>query len=190
MKKRQHKRPTNDGFSLIELIVTVLISACVVLTATGFLVFGLQRYQAMDEETSLQRESQLTELFLEELFLESEHFEEIGAEHIPLGSDIWKAVAVTVGGTEYLVVHSGTELWYTEATGITREEQILYAMTVPKSEKFLAKYVAAFDLIPGSVSDSSMAEGDGWFKIGMVFMTGERQYNSNTVIAFRNGRKN
>lgn len=190
MKKGQRKRLTNSGFSLMELIVTILISACVVLAATGLLVFGLQRYQAMEEETSLQREAQLTELFLEELFLEAEQFEEIGAEYIPPDSDIWKAVAVTVGGTEYLVVHSGTELWYTEATGVTREEQLLSSVSVPKSEKFLAKYVAAFDLIPGSVSDSSMANSDGWFKIGMIFMTGERQYNSNTVIALRNGKRN
>lgn len=188
---RGEQRSCKDGgYTLIELIVTVLISACVVAAATGFLVLGLRRYQSINQETALQTESQLTEFFLTELFQEASAFEEIDAAEFPAGGGISSAVAVTRDGREYLVVHSGTQLWYAEAAGASREEQLAAAAALPKSEKFLADYVVSFDLIPGNATFEEIVAGDGWLKIETLFSVGTKQYVSNVMIALRNGKQN
>lgn len=188
-KKNTGKRPENDGFSLIELIVTILISSCVVLAATGFLVLGMRQYQTTEEETVLQRESQVTELFLTELFQEASDFEVIEGAALA-GGEITEAVAVKRDGTEFLVVHAGTQLWYGEAVGATREEQLLSLLHTPKSEKFLADYVTSFQLFGTGSTFAEIAEGDGWVNVKVEFAMTKKQYTSNMVVALRNTKRN
>ncbi len=188
-KRKSVSRLGNDGLSLIELIVTILISSCVVAAAAGFLLLGLRQYQITEEETTLQRESQVTELFLTELFQEASDFEVIESG-FPVGSGITGAVAVERNGTEYLVVHAGSELWYGEAVGATRQEQLAAMVHVPKSEKFLADYVTSFQLYGSGSTFTEIAEGDGWLNIKVAFSMTRKQYTGNMVVALRNTKRN
>lgn len=188
-RKKSPKKLGNDGMSLIELIVTILISSCVVAAATGFLILGLRQYRMTEEETMLQRESQVTELFLTELFQEASDFEVIESG-FPAGTGITAAVAVERDGTEYLVVHAGSELWYGEAVGGTRTEQLAAIAHLPKSEKFLADYVTSFQLYGDGSTFGEIAEGDGWINIKVAFSVTEKQYTGNMVIALRNTKRN
>ena len=72
MKKRIKKlHRSNEGFSLMELVVTMLISSLVTTAVAGFLSMGLNYYRRTKAEAALQTESQVAELFLTELFQES-----------------------------------------------------------------------------------------------------------------------
>jgi len=191
MAKRKRKSVNglgNDGLSLIELIVTILISSCVVAAAAGFLLLGLRQYQTAEEESVLQRESQVTELFLTELFQEASDFEVI--EGTALTGEANSAVAVERDGTEYLVVHAGSELWYGEAVGATRQEQVAAMVHLPKSEKFLADYVTSFQLYGSGSTFTEIAEGDGWLNIKVAFAMSKKQYTGNMVVALRNTKRN
>lgn len=187
-KQKQRKKLGNDGLSLIELIVTILISSCVVAAAAGFLLLGLRQYQTTEEETALQRESQVTELFLTELFQEASDFEVI--EGTALTGEVNSVVAVERNGTEYLVVHAGSELWYGEAVGATRQEQVDAMVHLPKSEKFLADYVTSFQLYGSGSTFTEIAEGDGWLNIKVAFAMSKKQYTGNMVVALRNTKRN
>ncbi|MBQ8798973.1 MAG: prepilin-type N-terminal cleavage/methylation domain-containing protein [Lachnospiraceae bacterium] len=189
-KKRNLKKiKRNEGFSLIELIVTILISSCVVIAATGFLILGLRQYQTTEEETVLQRESQVTELFLTELFQEASDFEVLEGVGLA-GGEVTKAVAVKRDSTEYLVVHAGSELWYGEAVGGSREEQLMALLHTPKSEKFLADYVTSFQLFGTGSTFAEIEEQDGWLSIKVEFSMTKKQYTSNMVVALRNTKRN
>ena len=62
MKKRRKKlHRSNEGYTLVELIVTMLISSIVTLAVSGFLIMGIQYYNRTNAETTLQTESQVAE---------------------------------------------------------------------------------------------------------------------------------
>ena len=64
MKKLKRKLHLSDeGFSLMELIITMLVSAIVTAAAAGFLVAGVQFYNRANAETTIQKESQVAEFF-------------------------------------------------------------------------------------------------------------------------------
>ena len=65
MKKKMKKlHRSNKGFTLMELVVTMLVSSIVVAAVAGFLSMGLNYYRRTNAETTLQTESQVSELFL------------------------------------------------------------------------------------------------------------------------------
>ncbi len=56
MKQELKLQQNNKGFSLVELIVTILISSVVMLAVVGLLTTGLNLYKNVNAETKLQTE--------------------------------------------------------------------------------------------------------------------------------------
>ncbi len=62
----------NKGFTLVELIVSLLVSSFVVLAASFFLSMGVRNYNTTNKEISLQMESQIALNPVENLIIEAD----------------------------------------------------------------------------------------------------------------------
>ena len=185
---------SNRGYSLIELIVTVLISSVVMLAVVGFLTAGLNHYRSVNSETLLQMESQMTELFLTELFQEATDFQTVTDS---AGSYVDSAVEVKRDGKVYMVALIGTELRFGEVTPGTGSKAEAQAQELAelagkgKSETFLAQYVTSFSLADGG---KSFAEALGNSYVGtmidVTYQVDQKSYSSSSLITLRNRVKN
>lgn len=74
MVKRQHrhwKENTNKGYSLIELIVTLLVSSIVLLAVGTFMNIAIKSYRSTNAEVTLQMEAQAALNMIEDIIVES-----------------------------------------------------------------------------------------------------------------------
>ena len=99
MNQKTPLQQNNEGFSLVELIVTILISSVVMLGVVGLLTTGLNLYKNVNAETRLQTEGQaacgrINELVQETLYMRS----------YTIGDD--KALVLMTGE------ESGNRYWY------------------------------------------------------------------------------
>lgn len=192
-KKRKKLHLSNEGFSLMELIVTMLVSAVVTAAAAGFLVAGVQFYNRANAETTVQMESQVAELFITELIQESsEHW---FVTTCPTGVDSALIVNrnevetdVSTGAEVELVsvvVRKGSLLWYGTAKKSDFEADTTGTINAvasrPKGEAFLADCVKNFIVLDPE---------SGLVRIEMEFEELGKTYKSNTIIALRNKKRN
>lgn len=192
MKKLHRKLHLSDeGFSLMELIVTMLVSAIVTAAAAGFLVAGVQFYNRANAETTVQKESQVAELFLTEMIQESEEHRYVTT--CPVGVD--SALIVDRNETEIdastgaevelesIVVRKGSQLWYgTASKSDTDDVKIATVAAMPKNEAFLADCVKEFIVIEDP--------GNGLVQLIMEFEELNKTYNGSATIALRNKKRN
>lgn len=192
-REKQNSRSSNNGFSLIELIVTILISSVVMLAVVGFLSSGLRHFQNVNSETLLQMESQSATLFLTELFQESTDFRVIESAKYPEG--ISYAVEVQRDGACVLAL-MGNELWFSKVTeGGSDSAKLNELQTKGRQRAFLAKYVDSFQIGTNSQSFAQAASyeadgGCGLVSVKVTFQVGGKEYYSNSVISLRNTKKN
>ncbi|MDD5901657.1 MAG: prepilin-type N-terminal cleavage/methylation domain-containing protein [Lachnospiraceae bacterium] len=189
--KEQSGTRSNRGYSLIELIVTVLISSVVMLAVVGFLTTGLNHYRSVNSETLLQMESQMTELFLTELFQEATDFQTVPASDYPAGKDVKSAVEVKRDGLTYMVALIGSELRFGEVTAGTMAEELAELAGKGKGETFLAQYVTSFSLASGGESFAN-ALGNSYVgtMIDVTYQVDQKSYSSSSLITLRNRVKN
>lgn len=185
--KRIHRRLhlSDEGFSLMELVVTILVSAIVTAAATGFLVAGVQFYNRANAETTVQMESQVAELFITELIQESSAHEYVTS--CPAGVDsalILNRNEVDGEGNELesIVIRKGSQLWY----GTAKKDdpvatKIATVSGLTKDKAFLADCVKEFIVVDPE---------SGLVRLIMEFEESNKTYKSNTVIALRNKKRN
>lgn len=212
MKKKKSNIIRNGGYSLIELVVTILMSGIIVAAIAGFLTTGLRHYRVVSAETTVQTEAQVVELFITELFQESTDFEAIPstkfpaisdptAVKLPEGSVVNYAVRVERGGKNYILAWIGDELRYAEVEKTTPgaggaaelrdlAEQLGDLVTKNKEECYLGQYVTEFEL--RSTTDTfEEASKNGQIYMDLKFEVDGKVYESTaTVVSLRNTIKN
>ncbi len=186
LQKRKHL--SNQGFSLIELVITMLISGVVVAAVAAFLTLGTRMFYSMDAETMLQSESQIAELFLTELFQESDNYEVIDDTTYP--SDVTFAVKVLRNGVTSVVIVKENELWY--GNNIADGEggaMIADVKDLGKSGAFLASQVESLSISPTSHTAAVLNE-QGLVKMDFTFKADTREYTESAFISLRNKVRN
>jgi len=190
MKKKLKKlRLSNEGFSLIELLVTMLVSSIVTAAVVGFLTVGLNYYRRANAETSLQTESQVTEIFLTELFQEAQNFTVLDATAYPSG--VGYAVEVIREGVPYIVAKKGEVLVFgvTDATKTDVTERIEVVTDQSLENVFLARYVSVFNVSPVN-REQSLSLQNGLVKLTMQFTVDGKTYTGTQTVSLRNTIKN
>lgn len=191
MKKRIKKlHRSNEGFTLMELIVTMLVSTIVTAAVAGFLSMGLNYYRRTNAETTLQTESQVTELFLTELLQESQSYTVHNLSDCPAG--VSYAVEITRDGILYIVAKKGDVLVYGEVadpteTDVTSRIQSVTGQGMDKV--FLARYVEHFSVEPGSRSDAISFQ-NGLVKLNVKYNVDGKNYFGKSIVSLRNTVKN
>lgn len=190
MKKRMKKlHRSNEGFSLMELIVTMLISSIVTAAVAGFLTMGLNYYRRTNAETALQTESQVAELFLTELIQEAQNYRVISS--CPEGIDY--ALEVTRDDKKYIVVQKGTLLLYgLDETGSSSDdtEKITGITSQDLNKVFLAKHVSDFSVTPAKKEEALSTVYNGLVRLGLQFATDGKTYTGNQTVSLRNTVRN
>ncbi len=194
MKKIRKKLHLSDeGFSLMELIVTMLVSAVVTAAAAGFLVAGFQFYNRANAEATLQKESQVAELFLTELIQESEDFRYVTT--CPSGVDSAlivdrnevKSISGVVVEVESVVVRKGSQLWYGVAKKSDADDvKIATVAGMEKKDAFLADCITDFSVTP----ENKAGVSNDLILITLGFEEGNKTYSGDATISLRNKKKN
>lgn len=187
MKHKKKFRSSEGGYTLIELVVTILISSVVVLAVTGFLTTGLKHYRNINAETMLQMEAQVADLFVTELFQEAQDFRVIDSSAYPAG--ITYAVEVKRGDT-YILALNGGELWFSKVTGSTDAEKLTELKSAGRAKAFLAKHVNSFGISGNTTFSDTVNNGKGLVHISVEFVVDSKTYDDNMLIALRNAKRN
>lgn len=205
-EKMKNKHHLNGGYSLIELVVTVLMSGLIVVAITGFLTTGLNHYRVVSAETEVQSEAQVVELFVTELFQESINFETISsypaiadptAKGYEAGSAFQSAVWLKRKDLDdsgnlvektYMLAQINDELHFAEVTGGSNDELLLSLINKGKSKTYLGEYVTSFRLLPqtSTYALATNATNKGIVYLELKFEVDERVYDSSSKIALRN----
>ena len=188
-KKRKKLRRSNEGFTLVELVVTMLMSSIVTLAVAGFLTMGMRYYHRTNAETTLQTESQVAELFLTELIQESEDYAVIDSGNYPSG--VTYALEVKRGGSSYLVLHKEGALWFgeLEAPEASEIEKITEVINKGRENAFLAKYVDSFYVSP-PIREQAFSFNNGLVNMGLGLSVSGKTYVGDATIALRNAIRN
>lgn len=187
----ENKRTINHaGYSLVELMVTVLVSSMVFVCASLLLTVGLNQYRKVNAEVGVQTEAQITDYFVTEMFQEADDF-----HYITGGSDLPAAVSKAVivrKGTEYYVLGCvGSELRYSKVSGTDNASMLADFASKPKKDTFLSEYVTSF-----SVSQPEMSgvvdpkTGEGYILVSSVFTFMDHSYTNNSFVMLRNRKVN
>lgn len=188
--KSNHKKKhlSDDGFSFMELIVTMLISTIVIAAVAGFMSIALRYYDSTDAETTLQTESQVTELFLTELMQESIHHRMIPSGEYRDG--ITYAIEVKRESGTSVVALKGKQLWYANVTESDSDANKINAL-LNKGMKgaFLAKYVEEFVVTP-TVRPDVLTGENGLVQINLTFNVKDKIYKEMVTVSLRNKKKN
>ncbi len=196
MKKlRKRKHLSNEGFSLMELIVTMMVSLVVTAAVAGFLSAGMRYYQNADNETRLQTESQVAELFLTELLQEAVDFKELNtgshadisyAFEVKRRLDPAAPDAITIS----VVAVKGEQLWYAESVPDGSDADKLTALVnLGMSKAFLANHVTTLVLTPGNRTEA-IDDCNGLVKMVAGFQVHDRTYTETSTVSLRNKKKN
>lgn len=69
--ERTKRKLNNEGYSLVELIVSMLVMSMVMFIAIAFINSSRNTYERISTETSLQTEAQITTNYINEIMLEA-----------------------------------------------------------------------------------------------------------------------
>lgn len=191
VEKEQKYSASNGGYSLVELIVTILISGVVMLAVMGFLTSGLNHYRNVNSETLLQMESQMTELFVTELIQESTDFQMVDSADFPAGGNVSKALEVTKGTDIYMLALIGNELRFAKVNAADTPARLAQLVAKTRGETFLAQYVTDFNLPLGaqSFADAEMSAYKGTMVL-IDYQVDQKTYSSSSLIMLRNTERN
>jgi len=180
---------SEEGFSMIELIVTMLISSVVTAAVAGFLSAGMQYYWNAKAETKLQTESQIATLFITELLQESTAYEEISSTDFP-SSEVQYAIEVTRGDVVSVVAWVGNQLWYADVdAALSDYEKLEYLLTQGMGKAFLADAITLFNVSPSRREDAMGLLYNGCAKVTFELKVKDKSYNELAIISLRNREK-
>ena len=192
MKKKIKKlHRSNEGFTLMELIVTMLVSSIVTAAVAGFLSMGLNYYRRTNAETALQTESQVAELFLTELFQECQYYKYYEGTDCPTG--VSSAVEISRDGCTYIVAQKGEYLVFGEMILADPTEshiptRIATVTNQSLDQVFLARYVDEFSVEPSERADAIMNKG--LVNLILEFDADGKSYTGTQTVLLRNKVKN
>lgn len=187
MKKKHNSMSSDRGYSLIELVVTILMSSVVMIAVVGFLTAGLRHYRNVNSETLLQMEAQVTDLFLTELFQEAQDFRVMDSSVYPTG--ISYAVEVKRDGTTYALALNEGELWIAEVTAGNDAGNLLELQSKGRAGAFLAQYVDSMQIASGTFSEA-VNSWNSLVNVRVAFKADTKTYNSDILVSLRNGKRN
>lgn len=179
----RNKQNRNAGFSLIETLVTILVSSFVFASASLMLTIGLKSYEKINTEVVLQSESQYAEHFVTELFQEASSYKEIATGSLPTG--VKEAIQV-VRGTEtcMLVLTDKGQLLYgiidagEDGSLPAESEQVSQVVNRERYKTYLAKNLSTLTFSPSPEDKVVTLE----FKFALL----GKSYNSVAIIKLRN----
>ena len=192
--KRKKGIASDDGFSLVELIVSILVSGVVMLAVMGFLTSGLRHYRNVNSEVLLQMESQMTELFVTELIQESSDFKMVGASERPTG--VTAALEVQRGTDYFVLAQIGNELRFGQTTAGTTAERVEEIKDADRKTTFLAQYVTGFSLAAGRESfeeiKNKVANYNDYYgtSVTIEYQVDQKTYTSSSLIRLQNVERN
>ena len=202
MKQELRLQQNNEGFSLVELIVTILISSVVMAGVVGQLITGLNLYKNVDAETRLQIEGQaacgrIDELVQEAQYLRfyssavednTEKIESLGANKVLVlmtlegsGNGWWYYIAWDEAGQQLLLTKTGVT--YTDGVLDVPDKDAIAGrvntmLTASNKKKYLlAQYVKTFNF-----SDI----GTKLYHINVLLETDSKQFSAGQIINGRN----
>lgn len=183
-------KSSNDGYSLVELIVTVLISSIIMIAVVGFLTTGLNHYRNVNAESVLQIESQAAELFVTELFQESTDFRVI--DSAKYSGEIKYAVEVSREAKKFILAQKGEELWFSQVTGTDDVQNLAELVDKGRAKAFLAKCIDSFEIggLAGNDTFAKVVANDGLLDLDLDFKMDKKEYSSHSMISLRNIKKN
>lgn len=194
MRKERFSKQ-NSGFTLIELIVSILVSSVVILSAVLFLSVCLKNYRTTAEETELMMESQIAVNMIREVVMEAKEPVEVGNFD---GAYPYFVVKTNIGldgsaasedGYYHLFIHDtkGKYLLYHREEGAGPgsaegwiQSNLLNDGSIDKEDLkkcFLADYVQFMEL---NTVNPQLPILTMWFNCG------ERDYHSSETILVRN----
>ncbi len=185
---------SDDGFSLVELIVSVLVSGIVMLAVMGFLTSGLRHYRNVNSETLLQMESQMTELFITELMQESSSFKMVDGSDLPTG--VTAALEVQRGTDYFVLAHIGNELRFGQTTAGSTAERVEEIKDADRKTTFLAQYVTDFSLPTARDSfekvRNNVANYNDYYgtSVTIEYQVDQKTYTSSSLIRLQNVERN
>ncbi len=188
-KKRKKLHRSNEGFTLVEIIVTMLISSIVTMAVAGFLSMGVQYYRRTNAETALQTESQVAELFLTELLQESQDYKVLDSTKYPAG--VTCALEVKREDMFYLTVKTGSTLLFAKLDdpAAADDAKINEVLGKGMEKAFLAKHVASFSVSPLERKDA-FSLNNGLVNLGLGFSVDGKTYVGDATVALRNAVRN
>ena len=98
---------SNNGFTLIELIVSVLVSSVIILSAILFFSLALNQYRSTAEETDLMMESQIAVNMVKEVVMEAK--ETVRSQSFNYGGITYPYIAVRTGSGADVDGNTGVE---------------------------------------------------------------------------------
>lgn len=107
---KETKTKSNSGFTLIELIISILVSSIVILSAVLFFSLALNRYRSTVEETDLMMESQIAVNMVKEVVMEAGEPVESGS--FSYGGATYPYIAVRTGCGADVDGNTGIEEYY------------------------------------------------------------------------------
>lgn len=185
---------SNGGFSLVELIVSILVSGVVMLAVMGFLTSGLRHYRNVNSEVMLQMESQMTELFITELIQESSDFKMVSDSDRPTG--VTAALEVQRGTDYYVLAHIGNELRFGQTTAGTTAERVEEIKDADRKTTFLAQYVTDISLATNresfeEIRDRAIMYNDYYgTSVTIEYQVDQKTYTSSSLIRLQNVERN
>lgn len=177
---KQGNRNRNAGFSLIETLITLLVSSFVFASAALMLTIGLKSFEKVNTEVILQSESQFAEHFLTETFQEATSYKEVSS----LPSGVSQAIQIKKGTQTFMLVHIDGMLLYGQVEAgedgnlPAEQAQVTQIVERERYKTFLAKNLNTF-----SFSDDTH---DKVVTITFNFALLGKSYNSMSVIKVRN----
>lgn len=183
-RSRRRRKGRSEGFSLIEMVVTLLVSGVVFVTATLIMGVGLRQYQSVDAETVIQEESQAAQFYLTEFFQEADDYHVVSIEGMEC------AVEVRKGADWYALARIGDELRVCKcsASAIDTAARFAELVSLGRSKTFLARGVTDFSVVPESRYEDG--KDKGFVHLSYEFGYGNKTYVSRSYVKFRSGQVN
>ena len=161
MKQELRLQQNNEGFSLVELIVTILISSVIMMAVVGLLTTGLNLYKNVSAETQLQIEGQAACGRINELVQEAQYLQFYSNE----GADSGATPISTLGNNKVLVLmtleDTGNGWWY------------YVAWDAAGKTLLLTKSAATLDPVNGTLNNPS--ESDIVNKVNTMVSAGQKK---------------
>lgn len=193
--KSLNEKSNNKGMSLVELIVTLLISSMVMLAAVYLFQISSKGYTVSTFEQNLQIEAQTASAVTEELVLEALDYEYVSGS-VPALIVLVNSETANKKDTVVVLYDSATKRIilhrYKEDDRVTGKSQFELSTLAGETlaaypNDFLAKYVDMFNVSPNSMDEASA--GNKLVKIELLFkLEGsiKNEFVKNINISLRN----